>query len=68
MTLSKQVQTSLDEAMGNVRNALAYAARHERPVTVSSISKLLSDIEHITSFDEIMDKIDDTMKNLKEKE
>ena len=31
MTLSKQVETSLDEAVASLRNALAFAARNEEP-------------------------------------
>ena len=33
MALSKKVDEYLVEAQGNIRNALAYAARSERPVT-----------------------------------
>ena len=58
MALSKTVIDSLDDAKGALRNALAYAARQERPVVCTQIAKLLSDIESIGSFDSILDKLD----------
>tara|TARA_B100000085_G_C18516399_1_gene501806 strand:+ start:249 stop:443 length:195 start_codon:yes stop_codon:yes gene_type:complete len=58
MALSKQVTESLVEAQGNIRNALAYAARQERTVTVNAIARILNDIETLQSFDEMLDKLD----------
>ena len=37
MALSKKVDEYLVEAQGNIRNALAYAARSERPVTINAL-------------------------------
>ena len=59
MTLSKQVIESLGDAKGHIRNALAYAARHERAVTINAIGRLLNDIESLQSFDDLMDKLDE---------
>ena len=44
MSLSTQVQESLRDAQGNLRNALAYAARTESPYTSkrSLMQKILS--------------------------
>ena len=61
MALSKSVEESLNEASTNLRNALAYAARQERPIVCTSISKLLTDIESIGSFDELLDTLDNTL-------
>ena len=58
MALSKQVTESLVEAQGCIRNALAYAARQERTVTVNAIARILNDIETLQSFDEMLDKLD----------
>ena len=58
MALSNSVQESLDEAAATLRNALAYAARQQRPIVCTQIAKLLSDIESIGSFDSILDKLD----------
>jgi hypothetical protein len=66
MALGKQVQESLKEAGASLRNALAFAARQERPVVCSQIAKLINEIDHIGSFDGIMDKLEE-MTNDKEK-
>ena len=58
MTLSKQVIESLGDAKGHIRNALAYAARHERPVTINAIARLLNDVESLQDFDNLMDTIE----------
>ena len=57
--LSKQVIESLGDAKGHIRNALAFAARAERPVTVNAIARLLNDVESLQSFDGLLDTIDE---------
>ena len=42
-----------------MRNALAYAARQERPVVCTQIAKVINDIEHIKSFDNMFDMLED---------
>ena len=59
MALSKSVEDSLREAEASLRNALAYAARQERPVVCTQIAKLIGDIESISSFDSIMDTLEE---------
>jgi hypothetical protein len=59
MALSKTVEDSLKEAEASLRNALAYAARQERPVVCNTISELICRIEQIQSFDGIMDKLEE---------
>jgi len=59
MALGKQVEDSLEEASRSLRNALAFAARGERPVVCKQIAGLISEIEHIGSFDGIMDKLEE---------
>tara|TARA_Y100000022_G_C13169527_1_gene337949 strand:- start:186 stop:386 length:201 start_codon:yes stop_codon:yes gene_type:complete len=59
MALGNQVQESLQEASASLRNALAYAARQERPIVCKQIAGLISEIEHIGSFDGIMDKLEE---------
>jgi hypothetical protein len=58
MALGKQVQESLKEAEASLRNALAFAARQERPAVCNSIAKLITEIDHIGSFDDILDKLE----------
>jgi len=59
MALSKSVEESLKEAESSLRNALAFAARGERPIVCTQIAKMIHDIEHVQSFDGIMDMLDD---------
>jgi hypothetical protein len=59
MALGKQVEESLTEATGSLRNALAYAARQERPIVCKQISNLIAEIDSIGSFDGILDKLEE---------
>jgi hypothetical protein len=59
MALSKSVEESLKEASASLRNALAYAARQERPIVCTQIAKMISEIEGIGSFDTILDKLEE---------
>jgi len=58
MALSQSVTESLDEASASLRNALAYAARQERPIVCNSISELLYRIDSLKSFDGMLDSLD----------
>ena len=58
MALSKQVEESLDEAQAAMRNALAFAARNERPMVSKCISELMCDIDKLKSLDELFDTLD----------
>ena len=56
MALSKSVEDSLVEAESNLRNALAFAARQERPMVCSIIAEMISKIDSLQSMDSILDK------------
>ncbi len=58
MALSNSVEESLKEAEQSLRNALAFAARQERPMVCSVISELISRIDSMKSTDEILDKLE----------
>ena len=58
MALSKSVEESLKEAEQSLRNALAFAARQERPMVCSVIADLISRIESLQSTDAILDKLE----------
>ena len=68
MALSKKVEEYLIEAQGNIRNALANAARSERPVTINALGKLLNDVEALIKFDDLLDKLDQEMETKFKKE
>jgi hypothetical protein len=58
MALSESVETSLKEAEAALRNALAYAARQERPMVCSVIADMISRIESLQTTDSILDKLE----------
>jgi hypothetical protein len=58
MALSKTVEDSLQEAQQSLRNALAYAARQERPMVCTVIADLISRIDSLQSTDSILDKLE----------
>ena len=58
MALSQSVEESLREAEASLRNALAYAARQERPMVCSVIADLIHRIETLQSTDAILDKLE----------
>jgi len=58
MALGSQVKESLQEAEASLRNALAFAARQERPIVCSVIADLISRIETLQSTDSLLDKLE----------
>jgi hypothetical protein len=54
MALSTQVKEAVDQASNCLRDALAFAARTEHPLTVSTISDLLCRLESLEQVDELM--------------
>jgi hypothetical protein len=62
MALGQQVKESLKEAEANLRNALAFAARAERPVIVSCIADLIHKIDTVISTDNLLDKLENRKK------
>ena len=62
MALTNQVEESLKEAEASLRNALAYAARQEKPFVSSIISELICKIDSLIKTDALMDQIENHMK------
>ena len=58
MALSQSVEYSLKEATQNLRNALAFAARTERPMVCNVIADLISRIESVQNTDAILDRME----------
>tara|TARA_B000000557_G_scaffold198169_1_gene163447 strand:+ start:134 stop:355 length:222 start_codon:yes stop_codon:yes gene_type:complete len=58
MELSETVKSSLRDAQEDLKNALAYAARTEKPYVSKHIATLLADIENLIDTTEIIDKIE----------
>lgn len=68
MALSDSVTDSLKEAESSLRNALAYAARAERPLIAKNIAELIHNIDILIRTDEFLDHIDDMRESLKKKD
>ena len=67
MTLSKQVQESLDEAQSNLRNALAFSARSEEPYVSKHIADVMHSIENIKHVTELLAISDKVIKEMEDK-
>jgi len=64
MTLSQQVQESLDEAVASLRNALSFAARSEEPYISKHIADVMFQIENLKNVSNLMAISDKVMKDL----
>jgi len=58
MALSESVETSLREAEQSLRNALAYAARQEKPFVAKHIADMIMQIDNLIAADQLMDKLE----------
>jgi len=58
MALSKSVEDSLREAESSLRNALAFAARQEKPFIGKHIADMIMQIDNLISADALIDKIE----------
>ena len=59
MALSDSVMDSVKEAESAIRNAIAFAARNEKPIVCSTLTKILMDIESITAYNNVADKLEE---------
>ena len=66
MTLSKQVEASLDEAVASLRNALSFAARNEEPYISKHIADVMFQIENLKNVSNVLAISDKIMKDLEE--
>ena len=58
MALSEQVESSLRDAQEDLKNALSFSARSEKPYVSRHIAVMLSDIENLLDAVEIVEKIE----------
>ena len=54
MSLSTQVKESIEQASNCMHDALAFAARTEHPVTITTISDILCRLESLEQVDDLM--------------
>ncbi len=62
MALSESVETSLKEAEAALRNALAYAARQEKPFVGKCIADMVMEIDQLIKADALIDKLEERME------
>jgi len=58
MTLSTQVEESLREAQSDLRNALSFAARTEKPYVSKHIADLLASIDNIIDASSLIERLE----------
>ena len=59
MPLSEQVETSLLEAQEDLRNALSFAARTEKPYISKHIADMMSNIDNLIHVVPLLEKVED---------
>ena len=59
MPLSEQVETSLVEAQENLRNALSFAARTEKPYISKHIADMMSNIDNIIHVVPLLEQVEE---------
>jgi hypothetical protein len=62
MALTEKVEDKLKEAEGVLRDSLYWASKNEKPGTIHSISKILSEIDYLIKMDKINDRMEDMLK------
>ena len=66
MTLSRPVEESLRASQEHLRDALAFAARGEKPYVAKHIANFLSDIDNLIDAQDIIERMDEFIKKEKE--
>ena len=66
MALSEQVETALNEAQEKLREALAFAARSEKPYISKHISDMMMKIDCLNEVSTLIDHVEDAMKEHEE--
>jgi hypothetical protein len=56
MSLSSQVKEATSQAAAQLREALAFAARTENPIVISTITDILVRLESLETLEEMMGK------------
>lgn len=63
MPLSEQVETSLRDAQEDLRNALSFAARTEKPYISKHIADMLSNIDNILHVVPLLEQVEEGLKD-----
>ena len=63
MALSQQVESSLMEAQEDLRNALSFAARTEKPYISKHIADMLSNIDNILHVVPLLEQVEEGLND-----
>tara|TARA_X000000368_G_scaffold379051_1_gene333855 strand:- start:351 stop:551 length:201 start_codon:yes stop_codon:yes gene_type:complete len=63
MPLSEQVETSLIEAQEDLRNALSFAARTEKPYISKHIADMMSNIDNLIHVVPLLEQVEDGLND-----
>ena len=59
MKVSKQVEDSVAEAIGSLRNALAFAARSEEPYIAKHIADKIMELDSLIKVNQLLDDLEE---------
>lgn len=62
MALSYQVKNEIESASTHLREALAFAARNEKPFVVKTLGEMIHALDTLSSADEFMDTVQDLLR------
>ena len=63
MPLSEQVESSLVEAQEDLRNALSFAARTEKPYISKHIADMMSNIDNLIHVVPLLEQVEDGLND-----
>ena len=63
MKVSKQVEDSVAEAIGSLRNALAFAARSEEPYIAKHIADKIMELDSLIKVNQLLDDLEEIREN-----
>lgn len=66
MALSEQVESSLRDAQGHLRNALSFAARSEKPYVSKHIADMLANVDNLIDADEVLTMFEERFRHGKD--
>ena len=66
--LTRQVEDSLRAAQEHLRDALAFAARGEKPYVAKHIANFLADIDNLIEAQDLIENMRDIMEKRKEED
>tara|TARA_B100000214_G_C23601424_1_gene460859 strand:- start:376 stop:579 length:204 start_codon:yes stop_codon:yes gene_type:complete len=64
MALSKQVEDSLVEAQQDLRNALSFSARTEKPYISKHIADMMAQIDNLIQIVPLLDKVEEVQDGI----